>query len=82
MILILPSHFQKLQALVNQALEKAAKGKTCIKIAHRLSTVRDADQIAVIEKGAIVEMGTHDELMAYGAKGHYFRLMQAQEISS
>lgn len=69
------------EALVNNALEMASKGKTCIKIAHRLSTVRDADQIAVIEKGQIVEIGTHDELMAIGKKGHYFRLMQKQEIS-
>ena len=71
-----------LQVLVNQALEKATRGKTCIKIAHRLSTVRDADQIAVVEKGSIVELGTHDELMALGKRGHYFRLMQKQEISS
>lgn len=70
------------EALVNQALEKASKGKTCIKIAHRLSTVRDADQIAVIEKGCVVEIGSHDELMAYGKRGHYYRLMQKQEISS
>lgn len=70
------------EALVTQALEKASKGKTCIKIAHRLSTVRDADVIAVIEEGSIVELGTHEELMALGKKGHYFRLMQKQEISS
>lgn len=70
------------EALVNQALEKASKGKTCIKIAHRLSTVRDADQIAVIEAGSIVELGTHDELMALGKKGFYYKLMQKQEISS
>lgn len=70
------------EALVNQALEKASKGKTCIKIAHRLSTVRDADQIAVIERGRVIEIGTHDELMAYGKRGHYYRLMQKQEISS
>lgn len=68
------------EALVNQALEEAARGKTCIKIAHRLSTVRDADQIAVIEKGVIAEIGSHDELMS--KRGHYFRLMQKQEISS
>lgn len=67
---------------MNQALEKACKGKTCIKIAHRLSTVRDADQIAVIEAGAVVELGTHDELMSKGKKGAYFKLMQKQEISS
>ena len=67
---------------MNQALEKASSGKTCIKIAHRLSTVRDADQIAVIEKGSVVELGTHDELMSLGRKGYYYKLMQKQEISS
>lgn len=59
-----------------------SRGKTCIKIAHRLSTVRDSDQIAVISKGSVVELGTHDELMALGKRGHYYRLMQKQEISS
>lgn len=70
------------EALVNSALEEASKGKTCIKIAHRLSTVREADQIAVIEKGVVVELGTHDELMSLGSKGFYYKLMQKQEISS
>uniref|UniRef100_A0A6G1S6F0 Multidrug resistance protein 1 n=1 Tax=Aceria tosichella TaxID=561515 RepID=A0A6G1S6F0_9ACAR len=70
------------EALVNQALEKAAQGKTCIKIAHRLSTVRDADKIAVIERGQVVEEGTHDELMSIGKRGYYFKLMQKQEFSS
>lgn len=70
------------EALVNQALERASKGKTCIKIAHRLSTVRDADMIAVLEKGSIVELGSHDELMSLGKKGYYYKLMQKQEISS
>lgn len=69
------------EAVVNEALEKAAKGKTCIKIAHRLSTVRDADQIAVLDNGTVVEIGTHDDLMALGKKGHYFRLMQKQDIT-
>lgn len=69
------------EALVNQALEAAGKGRTCIKIAHRLSTVRDSDQIAVIERGRIAEIGTHEQLMALGNKGFYFRLMQSQDFT-
>ena len=44
-------------------LERLAEGRTTITIAHRLSTVRDADQIVVLDRGRIVERGTHDELM-------------------
>ena len=51
------------EAAVQAELERLAEGRTTITIAHRLSTVRDADQIVVIDKGRIVERGTHDELM-------------------
>lgn len=70
------------EKLVDDALIKAAKGKTCIKIAHRLSTVRDADLIAVMDQGSIVELGTHEELMSNGNKGFYYKLMQRQDISA
>ena len=50
-----------------------ARGITTIVIAHRLSTIRDADLIVVLNKGNIVEQGTHDELMA--SKGYYFDLV-------
>ncbi len=53
---------------VQVALDELAKGRTTIAIAHRLSTVRDADQIVVVVDGAIVERGTHDELVAHGGK--------------
>jgi ATP-binding cassette subfamily B protein len=51
---------------VQEALDELAEGRTTIAIAHRLSTVRDADQIVVVDGGSIVERGTHDELMALG----------------
>jgi ATP-binding cassette subfamily B protein len=51
---------------VQEGLERLAEGRTTITIAHRLSTVRDADQIVVVDKGRIVERGTHDELMERG----------------
>jgi ATP-binding cassette subfamily B protein len=53
---------------VQQALEQLAEGRTTIAIAHRLSTVRDADQIVVLDRGRVAEIGTHDELLAAGGR--------------
>ncbi|MFM2154784.1 MAG: hypothetical protein RL382_685 [Actinomycetota bacterium] len=67
------------EQLVHAALQTALKGRTSIVIAHRLSTVRDADQILVLEKGSIVEHGTHDELVAKG--GLYSDLYNRQDLT-
>ncbi len=56
------------ERLVQDALERLSEGRTTIAIAHRLSTVRDADQIVVLDKGRIVEVGTYDELLARGGR--------------
>lgn len=60
------------EAMIQDALNRLAEGRTCIVIAHRLSTIIDSDIIYVMDKGHVVEKGTHDELLA--AKGLYYRL--------
>jgi ATP-binding cassette subfamily B protein len=67
------------ESLVHAALENALKGRTSIVIAHRLSTVRDADQILVLENGSIVERGKHEELVALG--GLYADLYNRQDLT-
>jgi ATP-binding cassette subfamily B protein len=66
------------EAHIQEALEHALEGRTALVIAHRLSTIRSADRIAFLERGRIVEIGTHDELVA--ANGRYANQLAAGEL--
>ncbi|KAG8222222.1 hypothetical protein J437_LFUL001420 [Ladona fulva] len=66
------------EKVVQEALDKARKGRTCIIVAHRLSTIVNADNIAVFHKGRIVEQGTHEELKAI--RGRYYNLIKRQSL--
>ena len=59
---------------MQQALDELMRGRTTLVVAHRLSTVQSADCIVVMERGKVVEMGTHEALLAQGT--HYARLYQ------
>ncbi|KAH6629576.1 P-loop containing nucleoside triphosphate hydrolase protein [Boeremia exigua] len=68
------------ERVVQQALDRVSKDRTTIVIAHKLSTIRNADNIAVMANGAVVEQGTHDDLLA--RNGAYSRLVRAQDLGN
>ncbi|KAF8373262.1 pgp-1 [Pristionchus pacificus] len=67
------------EKLVQEALDTAREGRTCLVIAHRLSSIVNSDVIAVVQKGVVVEKGNHHELMAL--RGFYWTLNQKQTLS-
>ncbi|KAF8580728.1 multidrug resistance protein 1 [Ramaria rubella] len=67
------------EGIVQDALDKAAAGRTTITIAHLLSTIKDADRIFVVDRGVVLEQGTHEELLAL-PDGLYARLVNTQKL--
>ncbi|MBP1865457.1 ABC-type multidrug transport system fused ATPase/permease subunit [Clostridium tetanomorphum] len=62
---------------INEALDKLMEGKIVVVIAHRLNTIKNSDQIIVMDEGTIEEMGSHEELI--NKKGHYYEMIREQE---
>lgn len=69
----------KSEKLVQDALEKIMIGRTCLVVAHRLSTIQKAKKISVVDSGRIIEEGSHDELLARGEKSAYYSLVRLQQ---
>lgn len=69
------------ERVVQDALERVMVGRTSVVIAHRLSTIQNCDAIAVLDKGKLVERGTHSSLLAKGSEGVYFSLVGLQRTT-
>ncbi|XP_024928239.2 ABC transporter B family member 15 isoform X1 [Ziziphus jujuba] len=70
------------EKVVQDALERVMVGRTSVVVAHRLSTIKNCDQIAVLDKGKVIEKGTHSSLLAKGPKGAYYSLVSLQRTPS
>lgn len=68
--------------LVQDALDKMMTGRTCVVVAHRLSTIQKSDTIALIKNGRVKEGGSHSDLLAIGSGGLYYELIKLQQHSS
>ena len=65
------------EILIQQSLDELCKGRTTIVVAHRLSTIKNASEIAVVENGEIIERGTHDELLSLNGK---YKTLYSQQL--
>jgi ATP-binding cassette, subfamily B, bacterial HlyB/CyaB len=72
----LPGHYTESERIIQKNLENICQGRSTLIIAHRLSTVRNADLILVLDQGILIESGNHRELMA--RRGQYFHLNEQQ----
>ncbi|CAO2820874.1 unnamed protein product [Amaranthus hypochondriacus] len=70
------------EKIVQDALERVMVGRTSVVVAHRLSTIQNCDLIAVLDKGKVVEKGTHSSLLGIGPKGAYYSLVNLQRTHS
>ncbi|CAN6228573.1 unnamed protein product [Urochloa humidicola] len=70
------------EKLVQDAIDRMLQGRTCVVVAHRLSTVQKSDMIAVVKNGKVVERGRHGELVAAGRQGAYYNLIKLQHGGS
>ena len=70
----------KVKSISKMPLEEVMKGRTCITVAHRLSTIKNSDRIVVMNQGKIKEIGNHEMLME--KNGIYARLVKLQSLSS
>jgi len=66
------------EKLVQDALERVMVGRTSVVVAHRLSTIQNCNLIALLDKGRVVEKGTHSSLMSKGSSGAYYSLVSLQ----
>lgn len=69
------------ESVVQEALDRLMVGRTTVVVAHRLSTIKNADMIAVVQQGVVVETGAHEELLAKGETGAYAELVKLQEAA-
>ncbi|XP_074572995.1 ABC transporter B family member 19-like [Curcuma longa] len=69
------------ESIVQEALDRIMVGRTTVVVAHRLSTIRNVDMIAVIQQGQVVETGSHEELLSKGTSGAYASLIRFQEMA-
>jgi ATP-binding cassette subfamily B (MDR/TAP) protein 1 len=81
-ILLLDEATSALDSVSENLVQEALVGRTCVVVAHRLSTIQKSNSIALIKNGKVVEQGSHNELISLGRRGEYHSLIKLQGGSS